>query len=67
MTLAEILATPRKIAYVNNTGMDLRMWHDQIMAAVEADSTTPPDDLVDLVTIRYVHLGTERRAILEAA
>lgn len=67
MTLTEILATPRKIAYVDNTGMDLRMWHDQLMAVIEADSTTPPDDLVGLVTIRYVELGTERRAIIDAA
>lgn len=67
MTLTEILATPRRIAYVDNTGMDLRMWHDQLMAVIEADSTTPPDDLVDLVTITYVELGTERRAIIAAA
>jgi len=66
MTLAEILATDRKIKYVNNTGMDLRMFDAELDAMIFANSATPPEDLADLIRVEYVDIGSESRCILYA-
>lgn len=71
MTHNEIMATERKIAYVDNTmGMVSAdpMLHAAVMAAVHADTTELPEELADLVVLSYVQIdATERRAILNFA
>lgn len=66
MTLEQILATPRKIAYVDNTG-EARMFDEQIRAAVYADSTELPSAIADIFKLTYVQIGDERRAIINWA
>ena len=68
MTLDQILATDRKIAYVNNTGCDVRMFDEVIMSAIYADSTELPEEIADLFVLKYVRISdNEHRAILYAA
>jgi len=67
MTLNEILSTERKIKYVNDSGMDLRMFDAQLDQMIFADSTEPPEDLADIIRVEYVKLGDERRCIIYAA
>lgn len=64
MTLDQILATPRKILYVNNSGCDLAMFENEIRAAIYADSTELPEEIADLIRIEYVKFGDESRAII---
>ena len=64
MTLDQILATPRRIKFVNNTGHNLDMFSKEIDAAIFADSTELPEEIADLIRIEYVQLGDERRAII---
>lgn len=71
MTHEEIMATDRKIAYVDNTmGMVSSdpMMHKLVMAAVHADTTDLPGEIADLVVLSYVQIDdSERRAILNFA
>lgn len=71
MTHEEIMATKRKIAYVDNTmGVVCSdpMLHAAVMAAVLADTTELPEELADLLVLTYVQIdATERRAILNFA
>jgi hypothetical protein len=68
MKLEQILATERKIAYVNNTGVDVRMFDEVIMNAIYADSTELPEEIADLFVLKYVQISpNESRAILYAA
>lgn len=68
MTHDQIMATERKIAYVNNTGSDMSMFEDEIMAAIHADSTELPEEISDLLTLSYVRISDiENRAILNWA
>ena len=66
MTLTQILATARKIKYVNNSGMDLRMFDDQLDTMIFANSTTPPEDLADLIRVEYAQIGDESCCIIYA-
>jgi hypothetical protein len=67
MTLDQILATQRKILYVNNTGVDVSMFDEMFRVAIYANSTVLHDDVADLFTLEYVQLGNESRAILRMA
>lgn len=67
MTLDEILATDRKVKYVNNSGMDLRLFDRQLDEMIFANCTTPPEDLADLIRVEYVQIGTESRCVISAA
>lgn len=67
MTLEQILATDRKIKYVNNSGMDLRMFDAELDAMIFANSTTPPEDLADMIRVEYVQVDEESRCIIYAA
>lgn len=68
MNHQQIMATERKIAYVDNTGGAISadpLFHQVIMNAVHLDSTELPSELSDIVMLTYVQIDvTERRAIL---
>lgn len=64
MTLNQILATDRKIFYVNNTGVDLSWFDKQLGEMIFANSTVPPEDLADVIRVEYVQFGTESRCII---
>lgn len=67
MTLDKILATDRKILFVNNTVSDVSMFENEIRKAIYADSTELPEEIADLLTLTYVRFGDENRAILNWA
>lgn len=65
MTLTEILNTPRKIKYVNNTHFDLSMFEKEIDFAIFNNSTDLPEEVSDLIKLTYVRISdTEQRAII---
>lgn len=68
MQLNDILATDRKILFVNNTGHDVSMFENEIRAAIYADSTELPEEIADLLVLSYARISdTENRAILNWA
>lgn len=71
MNHEQIMATERKIAYVDNTGGSVSadpILHSLVLAAVHADTTELPDDIADLFTLSYVRISDiENRAILNWA
>ena len=70
MKHVEIMATERKIAYVDNTAVISSdpMFHKLVMVAVHADTTELPEELADLVVLSYVRIdATENRAVLNWA